>query len=171
MKTIIFIVVFAIPASFLPAQNIKDTTNLRPSKILSLSILGDASLISFNFEKLYFINPNYFISGKLGLGYNEEFQICLFGPCQPPEKFVTIPHHITWNFGKKKHFFELGLGGTFIIGNTSQPYLFYPIVGYRIHPLKFNKVNFRLFVYYPFTGEDLDDILLIPVGINLGICF
>ncbi|SIN65308.1 hypothetical protein [Algoriphagus halophilus] len=94
----------------------------------------------------------------------------VFGPCSPgDEKYVTILYHITGNLGKSRHFFEFGLGGTIIGGNTTQPYLFYPIVGYRILPLKSKRLNFRVFGLIPFSGRITDDILFMPFGLNLGI--
>ncbi|MGB4204332.1 MAG: hypothetical protein WBJ84_01800 [Bacteroidales bacterium] len=102
------------------------------------------------------------------MGYNEEFQV-FFGP--PPEKYATIPHHITGNLGKGRHFFEFGIGGTIISGNTTQPYILYPIVGYRFLPLTSDKFNFRVFGQIPFTGLETDDIIFIPLGLSLGVSF
>ena len=108
----------------------------------------------------------------MGFGYNEEFQICFSGPCSsPPEKYATIPHHITGNLGQRKHFFEFGLGGTIFNGNTNQKYLIYPIVGYRIVPLASGKVNFRIFGQIPFSGLETEDIISIPFGLTLGVKF
>jgi hypothetical protein len=169
MKRIILIIVFAISGTFLFAKNNRDSTDIRPINNINLNICGDASIISLNYERLFLINQNFFITGKLGIGYNQEFQICLFGTCSPPEDYLTIPHHITGNLGKGRHFLEFGLGGTIINGKTNQHYLLYPIVGYRLQPLKSNKVNFRIFGSIPFTGLETEDILFIPFGLSLGV--
>lgn len=145
--------------------------NERPLNSIQLNLLGDASLISINYDKQFLISQTFILSSKFGLGYNEEFQLCIFGPCSSPEKYLTIPHHITGNIGKRKHFFEFGLGGTIISGNTNQNYFLYPIVGYRILPLNSNKVNFRVFGQIPFTGLEIEDILFIPFGLSIGISF
>lgn len=99
------------------------------------------------------------MSAKLGVGYNEEFNICIYSPCSETHKYITIPHHITCNLGANKHFFELGLGGTAIKGNTTQPYIFYTIVGYRFQSLE-KKVNFRIYLQYPFSGGETDESYL-----------
>jgi hypothetical protein len=84
---------------------------------------------------------------------------------------LTIPHHLTANIGRKKHFFEFGFGGTYISGVTTEPYFAYPTVGYRFLPLKSDKLNFRVFSQIPFTGIDTEDIIFMPLGVNIGISF
>lgn len=153
------------------AQNQEDNIITRPLNNISLNLLGDASLISINYERQILVSPTFIISNKLGFGYNEEFNLCIFGGCGPPERYLTIPHHITGNIGKGRHFFEFGLGGTIVNGNTTQPYLVYPIVGYRHLPLEPKKISFRIFAQIPFSGRITDDILFIPAGLNLGISF
>lgn len=166
MKKQILITVLAMVCSTLFAQN-----NERPLNSIQINLFGDASIVSINYDKQFLISPAFILSSKFGLGYNEEFQLCIFGPCSPPEKYLTIPHHITGNFGKGKHFFEFGLGGTIISGNTNQNYFLYTIVGYRILPLNSNKVNFRLYGQIPFTGFKIEDIFFIPFGLSSGISF
>lgn len=167
MRKQILVTVLLMVSSTLFAQD-----NERPLNSIQVNLLGDASIISINYDKQFLISPTFILSSKFGLGYNEEFQICIFGPCSsPPEKYLTIPHHITGNIGKGKHFFEFGLGGTIISGNTNQNYFLYPIVGYRVLPLNSNKVNFRVFGQIPFSGLETEDILFIPFGLSLGISF
>jgi hypothetical protein len=172
LKKIILIAILLNTGILSFAQNQIETGKTRPLNIISLNFLGDASLISFNYERLFLVNPSLILSSKLGIGINEEFQFCFFGPCtSSPDKFLTIPHHITGNVGKGKHLFEFGFGGTIIKGDTTQPYLVYPIVGYRILPLKSNKINFRIFGQIPFPGIETDKILFIPFGLNFGVSF
>lgn len=171
-RKIILLTLLLIAGATLFAQGQEEINNDRPLNSINLNLLGDASLISLNYEKQSLLSPTFILSSKLGLGYNEEFQLCIFGPCSsPPEKYLTIPHHITGNIGKGIHFFEFGLGGTIIYGKTSQPYFLYPIVGYRILPLKSGKFNFRIFGQIPFSGLEADDILFIPFGLNFGVSF
>lgn len=167
MRKIILMTILLTTGNILFAQKNEEIIETRPLNSFNINLLGDASLISFNFEKQYLISSTFILTSKLGLGYNEEF--LLFG--HNPEHYLTIPHHITANIGKGKHFFEFGLGGTIICGNTNQPYLLYPIVGYRILPLKSNKINFRIFGQIPFSGLETDDIIFVPFGLNLGISF
>ena len=166
MRKQILITVLVIAGTALFAQN-----NERPLNSIQINLLGDASIISINYDKQFLISSTFILSGKLGLGYNEEFKLCIWGPCSPPEKYMTIPHHITGNIGKGRHFFEFGLGRTVINGNTNQNYLLYPIVGYRILPLNSSKLNFRIFGQIPFSGLETEDIIFIPFGLSLGISF
>lgn len=171
MKKQILTTVLVMLISTLFAQE-----NERPLNSIQVNIFGDASIISINYDKQFLISQTFILSSKIGLGYNEDIQICIFGPCSSsPEKYLTIPHHITGNLGKGKHFFEFGLGGTIICGNTNPNYFLYPIVGYRILPLNSNKVNFRVFAQIPFNGleseVDLNAPYFIPLGLSIGISF
>lgn len=169
MRKIFLLTILLIMRTIVSAQNHEERIDARPLNSININLIGDASLISINYERQYFISPTFILTGKLGFGYNEEFQLCFFGECGPAEKYLTIPHHITANLGKGRHFFEFGLGGTIICGNTSQPYFLYPMVGYRLLPLESNRINFRIFGQIPFSGFDTDDIIFFPFGLNLGI--
>lgn len=172
MRKLILTFILLSASIVLFAQNPIEPVDSRPLNSIYINLLGDASLISINYERLYLVSPTSILSSKLGLGYNEKFQLCLYGPCSPPDKYLTIPHHITGNLGKGRHFFEFGLGGTIMIGNTNHPYLLYPIVGYRILSLRSDKMNFRVFVQFPFSGKlDTHNILFIPFGLSFGISF
>lgn len=171
MRTICILVMLFNISTVLLSQSTSESADSRPLNSIYLNLLGDASLISVNYERQFLVRPNLLISSKLGLGFNNEFQLCLFGGCPPPEKYVTIPHNITGNLGKGRHFLEFGIGGTIISGNTRKPYILYPIVGYRFLPLKSKKLIFRVFGQFPFTGDDDIDIFFIPLGVSFGISF
>ena len=154
----------------------KKSVEDRPLNNISLNLLGDASILSINYEKQYLVRKVFILTTKFGLGYNQEFRLCVFGPCSSPaENYVTIPHHFTANFGNKRSFFEFGLGGTILLyGVTSDPYIFYPIIGYRFLPLKSNNLNFRLYFLPPiqFDGPfGHTEIAFIPCGVSIGISF
>lgn len=169
MKRIITTSILSLLLIRLLAQDKPDPIGDIPESNINLNLLGDASLISINYERLFFVNSTSFLTGKIGVGYNEEFQLCIWGPCSPSEKYLTIPHHITGNLGSGRRFIEFGLGGTIISGNTNQNYLLYPIVGYRQLLLESNTVNFRIFGSIPFSGLDTEDILFVPIGLSVGI--
>ena len=144
----------------------------RPLNSMSLNFLGDASLISVAYERQYILKENFLLTTKLGLGYNSEVSFCLFGSCSRSEyKYVTFPHHITGNWGKGKHFLEFGLGGTYVAGNTNYPYVVYPLLGYRILPLEKDKLNFRIYHSYPFSGNDILDYYFAIIGLSVGVSF
>lgn len=170
-KTDLLYIAGLLVASVGFAQPPVDYLQQRPLNSISLGLLGDASLISVQYERLFVVSRHLVISGKIGFGYNEEYYLFCFGPCGPPNRYLTIPHHITGNLGEGAHFLEFGIGGTLINGETTQPYMIYPIIGYRILPLKSGRLNFRIFGEIPFYGIEAEDILFIPGGFSLGISF
>ncbi len=166
MKRYLLIIIFVTSVTILFAQNKTDSTYTRPVNNFNLNFAGEGSFVSINYERLFLINPVFFLTGQIGFGYNEEFLI--WGG--PPETFRTIPHHITGNWGKRKHFFEFGLSGAIILGNTNNHYLLGPIIGYRIQPLKTNKVNFRIYASIPVI-IGLNTETFSYAGISFGYCF
>jgi hypothetical protein len=162
-------------------ENIQSVED-RPLNNISLNLLGDASIISINYEKQYLVGKSYVLSTKFGLGYNQEFCISFGnGSCSPVEDYLTIPHHFTANIGKRRSFFEFGLGGTILSGETSEPYILYGIIGYRFLPFHSNKFNFRIYLQPPIPIKELEkpvdndfphpDIRYFPVGVSAGISF
>ena len=169
MRKITTTLVSILFGGILLAQSNNDSIPERPVNGIVINLLGDASMISVNYERLLLIRETFFIAGDLGLGYNEEFELNIFGSYSAPDKYLTIPHRITGNVGRGQHFFEFGLGGTVITGNTNQNYLFYPILGYRLQPIKSNRFNFRVFGEFPFPR--VKDIVFTPFGLSLGLYF
>ncbi len=172
IKKITVTLILTVSGIMLFVQNNIDSTYSRPVNSIYFDLLGDASIISLNYERLFFISPNFMLSAKLGFGYNQEFQYCLNEPCSTNEdNYLTIPHHITGNMGKGKYFLEFGFGGTQFNGKTTQPYLFYGIVGYRISPLNYNKASFSIFMQIPFMGFNTSTIFYTPFGLSVGPSF
>jgi hypothetical protein len=153
-------------------QKTKEGEENQPSNNIYINLLGDASIISINYERRFYVTPTYFLIGKIGYGYNEEFDLCVLGTCASFEKYPTIPHHISVNIGKRRHYLEVGIGGTYIGGKADEKYIIYPIAGYRLHPLRKNKINFRIYGEYPLSGDLLrEEILFIPIGFSMGLSF
>ena len=154
------------------AQENNKVSNERPLNSININLLGNASNISVNYQRIYFVKSNFFVSGKIGFGYYKKLGLCLRGrylgyePCKPPKKISTITHHITGNWGKKRSYFELGIGGS-VVGNN---YLMYPIIGYRLLPLK-SDINFRIFGEWPIIKAGKSEVLFIPIGLELGVSF
>lgn len=170
MKALILAILISLSAGMTASgQDNYGPGNTRPLNSINLNFLGDASIISLHFERLFPVNTSWLISGKLGVGYNEEFQLCLFGSCGPKRSYVTLPHHITAVYGKNRHFVETGLGGTYLFGDTEQNYFVYPIIGYRFMSRGPDKIIFRIFVQVPFSGLDTEDIVFVPVGVSIGM--
>ena len=169
MKKIVFFGLVLILSLPLKSQTAQEGYSEPRKNNVNLNILGEASFISVVFERTFSINSQQFIAGRFGLGYNAEFQFCLNGPCSTsPKRFMTIPHQLTANLGKKRNFIEFGIGGTYIVGNTTENYFLYPILAWRIHPHKSGKTNFRLIAAVPFSGLQTADIIWIPIGASFG---
>lgn len=138
---------------------------------LQFNFAGDASMFALQYDRLYPVGRSLKWSAKLGFGVNEEFDLCIWGNCDEPETYITLPHHFTAIIGSGRHTLELGLGGTLLIGNTTQPYFFYPMFGYRLLALESKRFTMRVFVQAPLSGFSTDDILFSPIGLSLGFGF
>lgn len=174
MNKLLLIFLILISGHKSSAQSIQDSTLILGNNNINVNLLGDASFISLKYERQFFLSTSSFISSSFGVGYNAEFQFCLNGPCNntnSPKRFLTVPHSLTINFGRLRNFFEIGVGGTILFGDTSEKYFLYPIIAWRIQPNKSGKGNFRLFASVPFSGIETEDILWIPVGISFGKIF
>lgn len=171
MKNLFAFLFFVLLHATLSAQSQAVLPVERPMNNLNLSILGDASLISMNYEMLTRIHKNTFVSTALGFGYQSSFNMCIDGPCDniDSKKYLSIPHRLTGNFGFKRSFLELGVGGTYFVGDIDKHYLLYTILGYRFQPLKPGRPVFRLFLNLP--TRQVSNIWFIPFGTSLGISF
>ncbi|WP_320053680.1 hypothetical protein [uncultured Acetobacteroides sp.] len=170
-KTYLFLLCFFASIS-LVAQNTTGSNNIIPRSGVYANFLGDASVVSINYERIFPFSSTMFLTGKVGVGYNEDYHLHIaeWGNSNySPDKFITFTHHITANLGKKKFYFELGLGGTIVGGNTKYNYLLYPIIGYRLQPLKSNKVNFRVFSCVPIAPFRYTSIWFSPIGVSVGL--
>lgn len=174
MKTKLITTILALCGLLGFAQPTADLSETRPKNDIGINLLGDASLFSFSYERLLIVSSNFLLTGKLGLGYNQEglpsITFCLSPPCElgPSERFekyVTLPHHLTANFGAEKKFLELGIGGTIFSGG----YVPYVIAGFRVHPLVSDKLSFRIFAQRRFFIKNTADIIFIPLGLSFGV--
>lgn len=177
MKRILLTTVFVISVSLLFAQIKSDTILIRPFHNINLTI-GEGSVYSINYERLYFINSAFFLTGQLGIGYNEEYLDDT--DLSTPAKYVVLPHHFTGNIGKRRNFFEFGLSGLIVTSNVNNHYLSGLILGYRLQCLTSKKINFRIGLNIPFSilkdfplmGYSYDpEITYLPFGLSIGYCF
>ncbi len=147
--------------------------NERPLNIIFLNVLGDGTLASLNYERLFLIQPEKsFIAAGLGAGINSLVTLhANSDKSYSYDNFLAIPHHITGNIGYRSHFFELGLGGAIYSVTEGDTYLPYVIAGYRVQPVRQNRLNFRLFGTYPLSPLEQFNIIFIPAGFSLGWAF
>ena len=152
------------------SQNISDAADGMKLNNVYSTILGNASVISFNYERVLPVKPKLRIAVKSGIGYNWIYSIGLFGSEGSWESLITLPHHLSVIFGTK-HILETGIAGTMVYGKTTSDYVFYPIVGYRLHgeSKKIGLFCFRLF------GSVLKwesfNYTVFPAGVSFGIRF
>ena len=126
MKRTLLSIIFSTSIILLYAQNKPDSVLIIPKNTAYLTIGGaSGALLSINYERRFLVSEEFFLTTGLAIGYNEEFKLCIFGPCnQPIKRYLIIPQHITANFGKARSFFEVGLGGCIIGGISTTNYLF-----------------------------------------------
>jgi len=167
MKRNILLIIGAFSGLTIVAQNKIDIIEeKRPINNIFVTLLGDASLVSINYEKLFSLSSSCILVGKLGAGYHgNEYKNGSIS------SVLTIPHHLTCNFGKKSLMAELGIGGTLFSANNYRPYALYPIAGFRIQPPLPMMVNFRFFVILPVGGFHGFAHRISPVGLSLGVSF
>ena len=146
---------------------------LRPKDNINLNILGDASILSVNYERLLFISRYTFLSGSLGIGYNEivDFRFWRWKEGPDNKEYMTIPFHLTGNIGMRSAFFEIGMGGTIITTDVKQKYRLYPIYGFRLQPLRSNNVSLRIFGSYPYNVHQEEYGVFVPFGVSIGYSF
>jgi len=154
------------------AQDADALPEKRPEFIISWNLGGDVSLSSIGFEKLFFLKSGVTLAGKVGFGFNQEFQ--LFSS-EGIENFFILPHSFTVNLGNgKRSFGEFGIGGSWMTNTDDQYYFIYPIVGYRYHPFKNPGFSFRAWAFYPFgqmPKVEETNVWISPFGLSFGIAF
>lgn len=151
------------------SQDSNVVVNNLPKNNIGINIFGEASLVSVNFERNIILESHHFFNIGIGIGRNEE--ITLF---QKRKKYTTFPHHLTYSLGNKKHFFEIGVGGTGLIANSERfaSYYVYPVVGYRFQSIQKGRLFFRAYIAPLFqTNNKETNILEIPAGVSMGITF
>lgn len=149
--------------------------NQRPKRNFSIGIGGDGGVISVNHEKLNIVSYNLMIATEIGIGATQDFSIS-----DPNHYYLSLPFNISVCFGKRMHLFEAGIGSTIHLRINDPFYEFciYPIIGYRIQPLKSKKVMFKLYSSIPYNLNfdsyiklKNSDLYFIPIGISIGKSF
>jgi hypothetical protein len=127
-------------------QQLEDTIYIRPNNH-AYGGMGNGSLLSINYERLFVINSSYFMAAGVGIGISEEFTIG--NSDHATKSFLMIPHYFSFNFGGKNSFLELGFGGTGAFWKSNGTYTIFPLFGYRFHRPLFNKYTCRIYGSFP----------------------
>lgn len=174
MKKLLAIALILLLSSCLFSQEMK-FFNQRPDRNLTIGLGGDGGVVSVHHEKLNIISYNLIMATEIGLGATQDFSIS-----DPNHYYLSIPFNISACFGKRMHLFEAGLGATIHLRLNDPYYEFciYPIIGYRIQPVKPRKVMFKIYTSIPYNLNYLtyinlknSDIYFIPIGISIGKSF
>jgi hypothetical protein len=134
---------------------------------------GDGSLISINYERLHRIDYNFTFIGKFGVGYNRDFNLCLFNTCSNhTNRYMVLSMYggILTNITKNTYL-EFTVGSSSI---TEYYYILYPSIGYRAHiPIKDNYIIFRVYnnTLMLEIGKPIDSVIIIPFGVSMGFMF
>jgi len=136
---------------------------------IDLTVFGTGIFSSVNYNRIVFIEKNYFINASVGIGIT------------PFIGGTNYPHQVSINFGTRRNFLEFGLGGNYWLGKTNASgytvtaysYNFMPTIGYRAHFA--NHLIFRVYAMpiIHMGGEIMfEDYPIFPYGgISLGYSF
>jgi|GEM_PF-3337486 len=179
MKKLFLLTLLLISGVTLFAQETDFNDQKRALNNISLNF-GGGTEFSANFERLYYVTSNFFLTGQIGMGYNTNYDE---ETGESIENFVVLPHHFTGNIGRKRSYFEFGLSSTLVLGDVKKPYPIGPLIGYRHLPLKAKRVGFRVYFNFPLSvfGKDFNpfwpefDIdfgyTYVPLGFSIGYDF
>ncbi len=100
---------------------------LEKKNTVDVTLGGGGIFVSVNYSRIVFVESKYFLCASVGIG------------TAPFIGGSTYPHQLSINFGKKRDFLELGLGGSYWIGKTNASgytitdfsYNLMPSIGYR----------------------------------------
>jgi hypothetical protein len=132
---------------------------------------GSGTLFSVDYERIWrnTKNPNLIIA-SVGGGVAMKGMVWKFYNKSPGSiDYFVAPHRITTAVGNGRNYLEVGFGGIYVHGNTTQPYLAYPLVGYRYFGS--NRSTFKVYLSWPVTGIKTDDLHFIPFGVSFGQLF
>jgi len=154
----------------LSAQENNTRLQEKPENCVTISLLGDGSNVSLNYERLFPLNSYLFISGRIGTGYGRQLTLNSDSIAMPI--YLSVPAHVTLNAGKGRHYAEIGMGNTITIGNVNPHYLYYVILGYKFYPLTPYNISIRIFGNLLLNNEnDFRNIYFVPFGLSLGYTF
>ena len=161
-----WVIVLLFTVSGLKAQ--QSTIENLPQNSVDLSIGGVGMGFTFNYGRVVAKKPGYLVIASLGAG------------SVPSVGGLSIPHRVSFNFGKKNSFLEAGIGGAYWSGREDSAeaprihsYQLAPIIGWR----KYFKNHwlFRLHATPLFTVSGTNFLnnkdIVFYGGISLGYAF
>lgn len=163
-------------AASCPAQTTKQFVDERFTLNTGLSIFGNGSLASVDFESAIKVKNDMHLCFKVGIGLNITEHAC--PPfCRHTQQYdmASLPiHMLTLIYVARKNkgqaFLEMGLGGTIAFSEEQANYLVYPIVGYRVYPFRYLPLYYRIYTHLPYVRRKADHFCgyYTPFGLSLG---
>ena len=138
-----------------------------------IGIVEDGSLLSFNLDHTFIQKGNWRWSGKIGVGINMEFPLCLDVCTHFTREYITLPLRGSALYSNNnKHYWEFGLASTIlfsydIFDEPDQDLNILPIVGFRKMIFK-ERWLLRIFSSWPVYRSNNDRSIYYPIGISLG---
>lgn len=169
MERVVFIILVQV-GLIIPARSQDHEIIPRPGNAIFASFNGDAARASLNYEREIFLKPSILMSVSAGVGWGN-VSTFVSGGQETTDSYLCIPQRVTVGFEGPKMFFEAGMGGSFISGNATPGYLFYPIIAIRSFPMKPKRVMVRVFVQFPIQSRITENIDFYPLGFQLGLSF
>lgn len=151
---------------------------IRPKNTIGTNFLAHISLISVEYERLYFHKPKFFMSALVGVGGNRN--LALFASSF--SSYWTISNALTVNFGKERAYFELGIGSTTLLNKHIVFGYVYPTIGFRFQPFERYRAYFKVNSQVPFNysafqkGGRIESpydfsLMYVPIGVQVGLAF
>lgn len=170
-KTFLLILFLSLLSQIGYSQKIENLSEQKSMNAITLGVIGEGNTFSLNYSRKILRRPKFFIDAKLGIGF-VNYGISIFGR-DTSKKDFGLSHAISFNYGGKGHFLELGVGGNvfYIDQDHLTGYIFFPTVGYKYQSQGRARVQFtgRLFIHPRSTDSDYG--LFFPVGVAVGISF
>lgn len=180
MKLLLIIIIQLFTGTVLFSQD--SVLHSRPLNSIYVGLLGDLSRMSLNYERVTYIEDDYFLTSKIGVGINKEAgYLCLMKCGRFAVKYTTMPLHLSFCRGKGGDIIETGVGATVsradIKGEHRIDFMSYFLFAYRLYPVEKGMGVFRFFIYIPITHtyEELSpfvgSIQYYPFGFSIGTAF
>ncbi|NOR44668.1 MAG: hypothetical protein GQ534_03700 [Candidatus Delongbacteria bacterium] len=169
-KTLFLILLFIFCFTLFSSQ--KDSLNysLESNNNVYLSFLGDGNPVALNYERIFQEKENLFHAFKMGISYYVNFggaEAYELTSDTTDDSGLIFTNHITFNYGRKYTYLEVGIGTTYYDVRGDYGIIAYPIIGVRRQS---NNGSVRLFCH-PFHIMKDNVEFIFPVGFSLGISF
>lgn len=133
-----------------------------------VGFFSDASIVSVNYERILLHKGYFYVSPRIGFGYNSELNICRW--CPAARDWWTVPHGVSLSAGNGEKFIGAGIGGMYRINSPfTEEYFNYFFAELKGRHFTTLPINARVGYYRKLTG-DLKNPMS-PIGFGFGYLF